>query len=133
MASFDCIGFVSLVKFTPESVILLLDEFQSGYKRKDGTIVGDRYYTYKTIWQPYYRKFISDHFGKGTLVHVKGSMLPYSIERGNQVNGYTILGEHITMASYPRQSAKMEMKMIRESQEASEEAPDLEAFRQADF
>lgn len=133
MASFETTAFISQIKYLPNSVIVYLDEFHKGYKNSDGTIVDDRYVQFKTVWKPYFRKYINDHFSQGMLVQVKGEVLPYAVENQNIVAGYSILGHYISIASYPRYNAKQEIKMIKESQLNSDEQPDLDSYNQPDF
>ena len=133
MASFESISFISTIKYLPDAVLVFLDEFHKGYRKANGEIVDDKYLTYKTVWKPYFKKYISEHFGNGMLVQVKGEMLPYSIEKGNIVVGYTVIGQHITLASFPRQSVKQEQKMIKESQLHGNGTPNLEAYNEPDF
>lgn len=133
MASFETVAFISQIKYLQTSVLVFLEEFHKGYKNKDGSIVDDKYVSYKTIWKPYFRKYINEHFGQGMLVQVKGEMLPYAIEQEKIVDGYTIIGHFITMASYPRYGVKQEQRMIKESQLHATEIPDLDAHNQPDF
>jgi hypothetical protein len=133
MASFECIGFISNIKYQEDSVIMLLDEYHKGYRKHDGTTVDDKYVTYKTIWKQYFKKYIFQHFSEGMLVQVKGEMLPYAIEHNEKVGGYSILGQVVNMFSYPRASARNEMKMIKESQMNDTSTPNLEDYNTPDF
>jgi hypothetical protein len=67
------------------------------------------------------------------LVEVKGEVLPYAIEHGQTVEGVSVIGQTCNMYSYPRYNAKQETKMIKESQLASGEQPDLDSYNQPDF
>lgn len=133
MASFYVVGFLESVKILPDSCILFLSEYKKGYKKSDGTIVNDRYVSWKIIYKGYFTKYITSHFGKGMLVEVKGEVLPYAIEHGQAVEGVSVIGQTCNLYSYPRYNAKQEVKMIKESQLASEEHPDLESYNQPDF
>ena len=133
MASFETIAFISQIKYLPNSVVVYLDEYHKGYKTSDGTIVDDKYVQFKTVWKPYFKKYINEHFSIGMLVQVKGDMLPYAIENQNYVAGYSIIGQCINIFSYPKYNAKQEIKMIKESQMNSDEQPDLEAYNKPDF
>lgn len=133
MASWESISYISAIKYLQDAVIVYLDEFHAGYKRANGERVEDKYYSYKTIWKAYFKKYISEHFGEGMLVHVKGDMLPYEMRQGAIVDGYTIIGEHITRASFPRADVKREHQMIKDSQLHSSGTPDLEAYNAPDF
>jgi len=133
MASFYVVGFLESVKVLPDSCILFLSEYKKGYKKVDGTIVDDKYVSWKIIFKGYFIKYITSHFGKGMLVEVKGEVLPYAIEHGQAVEGVSVIGQTCNMYSYPRYNVKLEKKMIKESQLASDEHPNLEAYNQPDF
>jgi hypothetical protein len=133
MASWECIGFVDAVKVLPDACILFLSEYKKGYKRSDGTVVDDKYHSWKVIFKGYFIKYITTHFGKGMLVDVKGDIVPYAIEHGQVTDGYSVIGQTCNMFSYPRYSVKQENKMIKESIENSDAIPDLESFNQPDF
>lgn len=133
MASFECIGFINQIKYLPDSVLLFLDEYKKGYRKSDGTVVDDKYISYKIIYKPYFKKYISSHFSNGMLVKVKGEVFPYAIEHGKTVDGISIIGETCNLYSYPRSSVKQELRMIKESQENSADVPDLDGFNEPDF
>ena len=133
MASFDCIGVISNIKYLPTSVIVYVDEYHKGFKKSDGTKVQDKYVTFKTIWKPYFKKYISEHFNNGMLVQVKGDVLPYAIDQDKMVDGITIIGQCLNMFSYPRASMKQEIRMMKDSQDMSDEIPNIDDFNQPDF
>ena len=133
MASFETIGFINNIKYLQDAVLVFIDEYHKGYRKSDGTVVDDKYLTFKTVWKPYFKKYVSEHFANGMLVEVKGEMLPYEIQRGEIVDGYTVIGQHITLASYPRYGLKQEQRMIKESQEHATSIPDMDAYNQPDF
>lgn len=133
MASFSVIGFIEGVKPLPDSCILFLSEYKKGYRKSDGTIVDDKYVSWKIIYKGYFIKYITSHFSKGMLVEVKGEVLPYAIEHGQTVEGVSVIGQTCNMYSYPRYNVKIEKKMIKDSQLASDEKPDLESYMQSDF
>ena len=133
MASWESISFINTIKYLQDAVIVYLDEFHAGYKKSDGTRVEDKYLSFKTVWKPYFKKYIADHFSDGMLVHVKGDMLPYEMRQGQYIDGYTIIGEHITRASFPRFDVKKEQRMMKESQEHSSGTPNLEDYNTPDF
>ena len=133
MASFYVVGFLESVRVLPDSCILFLSEYKKGYKRSDGTVVDDKYHSWKVIFKGYFIKYITTHFGKGMLVDVKGDIVPYAIEHGQVTDGYSVIGQTCNMFSYPRYSVKQENKMIKESIENSNAIPDLESFNQPDF
>ena len=121
------------VKILPDSCILFLSEYKKGYKKSDGTIVEDKYHSWKVIFNGYFIKYLTTHFGKGMLVEVKGDIVPYAIEHGQITEGYSIIGQTCNMYSYPRYAVKQENKMIKESMDNTYEQPDLESFNQPDF
>lgn len=133
MAAFSVIGFIDAVKILPDSCILFLSEYKKGYRKSDGTIVDDKYVSWKVIYKGYFIKYITSHFGKGMLVEVKGEVLPYAIEHGQTVEGVSVIGQTCNAYSYPRYCAKQEQKMIKESQAVSNELPDLDDFNKPDF
>ena len=133
MAAFSVIGFVEALKPLPDSCILFLSEYKKGYRKSDGTIVDDKYVSWKIIYKGYFIKYLTTHFSKGMLVEVKGEVLPYAIEHGQAVEGVSVIGQTCNIYSYPRYNAKQEVKMIKESQLNSDEEPDLDTFIQPDF
>ena len=133
MASFQCIGFIDAVKILPDSCILFISEYKKGYKTRAGEIVDDKYVSWRVIFKEYFIKYITSHFGKGMLVEVKGEVLPYAIEHGEVVDGVSVIGQTCNLYSYPRYEAKIEQKMIRDSQLASDEHPDIESYSKPDF
>ena len=67
------------------------------------------------------------------LVKVKGEVLPYAIEHGQIIDGVSFIGQTCDIFSYPRTSVKQEMRLIKESQDNSDEAPNLEDYNTQDF
>lgn len=133
MASFETTGFISAIKYLQDCVIVFVDEFHKGYRKSDGVYVDDKYMTYKTIWKPYFKKFIASHFNDGMLVNIKGEIYPYAMEHERIIDGYTVLGQCINLASFPRSSVKVEKRMVQESQVGIEDAPDIDGYNQPDF
>ena len=133
MASFSVIGFVDAIKILPDSCMLFLSEYKKGYKKSDGTIIDDKYHSWKVIFKGYFIKYLTTYFGKGMLVEVKGDIVPYAIEHGQITEGYSIMGHTCNMFSYPRYSVKQEQRMIKESMDNTDEHPDLESYNQPDF
>ena len=72
MADFTVIGYINTIKYLPDSCLVFIDEFKRGYRKQDGTMVDDKYMSWKCIFKPYFKKFINDHFNQGMLVQVKG-------------------------------------------------------------
>lgn len=133
MADFTVIGYINNVKYLQDSCLVFLDEFRKGFRKKDGTIVDDKYLSWKCIFKPYFKKYINEHFNQGMLVQVKGEIMPYAIEKEHLVDGYSVIGQTINVASFPRASVKQEQRMIKDSQMHASETPDLEGFNAPDF
>ena len=133
MASFECVGFINNIKYLQDSVLVFIDEYHKGYKKSDGSIVDDKYLSFKTIWKSYFKRYINEHFGNGMLVQVKGEMLPYAIEKDVIVEGYTIIGQCINLASYPRSTVKMEQNLVKESLLHGSEIPNIDEYKKPDF
>lgn len=133
MAAFQLIGFINTIKYLPDALLVFVDEYKRGYKKQDGTIVSEKYMTWKCIFKPYFKKYVSEHFGDGMLVEIKGDILPYAIEKDKLIEGYSVIGQTINMASYPKSTVKREIKMIKDSQSSADEIPDLESYIEPDF
>lgn len=133
MADFTLVGFIRAIKYMDDAVLVFIDEYKNGYKKSDGEIVNDRYISWKCIFKSYFKNYISKHFGNRMLVQVKGEVFPYAIEHDKMVEGVSVIGQTINIASYPRPSARREMKAIRDSQFHGDGTPDLEDFNEADF
>ena len=133
MASFEVIGLVNTIKYMADHCLVFIDEFKKGYKKQDGTRVEDRYISWKCIFKPYFKKYINEHFSNGMLVQVKGEVMPYAIDHDRLVDGYSVIGQTINMASYPKSMLKQERRMIKESLENSNEKPNLQDHLTPDF
>ena len=133
MASFEVIGLVNTIKYMPDHCLVFIDEFKKGYKKQDGTRVEDRYISWKCIFKSYFKKYINEHFSNGMLVQVKGEVMPYAIDHDRLVDGYSVIGQTINMASYPKSMLKQERRMIKESLENSNEKPNLQNHLTPDF
>lgn len=133
MASFQVTGFINTIKYLPDSLLVYVDEYKRGYKKQDGTIVDDKYLSWKCIFKQGFAKYISKHFGDGMLVEVKGEIMPYAIEKEKLIDGYSVIAQTINVASYPKSATKREIKMIKDSQSNMGEKPDLDSFITPDF
>lgn len=135
MASYDVIGVIERISYLPQQngCVVFLSEYRKGYKRKDGVRVEDKVDQWKIIFKQGLTKYLSDHFTTGMTVHIKGDIRPFAIDRGQTVDGYSVLGETCNMFSYPRPSERLEKRAIRESQQSSDGIPDLAAFKEPDF
>lgn len=133
MADFTVTGFINTIKYLPDAVFVFIDEFKKGYKKPNGEIVEDKYFSWKCVFKSYFKKYINEHFSTGMLVQIKGEVIPYSIEHEKIIDGYSVLSQTINMASYPKQSVKQENHMIKESQMHDSETPNLEDYNKPDF
>lgn len=135
MASFQLVGYIDTIKYIKNGggCFVFVSEFKKGYKKKDGTVVEDKYHQWKCIFKQGLVKYITEHFGNGMLVEIKGEVLPFAKEGDKLLEGYSVIGQCINMASYPRAFAKQEYRMIKESLSNSDEKPDLEGFNERDF
>lgn len=133
MASFSVIGFVETIKLLQDSCILYLSEFKKGFKKGDGTVVDDRYMSWKIIFKGYFKKYLTEHFNKGMLVEVKGEVAPYAVDHEKTIDGYSVIGQTCNLFSYPRYFVKSEMKMIKDGENSDMGQPNLDDFIKPDF
>lgn len=126
-------GFINTIKYLPDACVVYIDDFKKGYKKKNGEVVDDKYFSWKIIFKGYFKKYINDHFSNGMLVEIDAEMYPYAIQNGKLIDGYSCLGKSIDMSSYPRASVKQEIRMIKESQQTSSGIPDLDTYNSPDF
>ena len=59
--------------------------------------------------------------------------MPYAIEHDKVVEGYSVIGQTINLASFPKSMIKQEAKMIKESLENTKEMPNLQEHMRPDF
>lgn len=133
MAKFFVQGFINCIKYLPDACLVYVDEFKKGYKKHDGTVVDDKYLSWRVIYKGYFKKYISSHFSNGMLVDVMAEIMPYAVEKDKVVDGYSCIGKTIDVASYPKYTVKMEKKMIKESADVGGEQPDLDSYNTPDF
>ena len=133
MNRFILTGEIRTIKYLPDSIVLYIDDMERGYKRTDGVIVDDMFFSWKVVFSNNFKNFIVKFFNEGMLVDVDAKMRPFAVERGESVQGYSCLGLSIQRSSYIKRYAKQELKMIKDSQLASDEQPDLDAYNQPDF
>jgi hypothetical protein len=133
MNRFILTGEIRVIKYLPDSIILYIDDMERGYKRADGVIVDDIFFSWKVVFSNNYKNFIVKFFNEGMLVDIDAKMRPFAVEQGESTQGYSCLGLSIQRSSYIKRNAKQELKMIKESQLASDEHPDLESYNQPDF
>lgn len=126
-------GFINTIKYLPDACVVHIDDFKKGYKKPNGEIVDDKCFSWKIIFKGYFKKYINEHFSNGMLVEIDAEMYPYAIQNGKLIEGYSCLGKSIDISSYPRASAKQEIKMIKESQENDDARPNIDAYQSPDF
>ena len=134
MADFTVTGHIEAIRYTTSAVAVVLTERRLGYKKKDGTIVDNALITWCVFFATYFRKYVSEHFMKGSYVKIKGTVLPYSKdENGKSVDGCTVLGQTIDLAPYPAKAALRDKKLIKDSQIHDIGTPDLAGYKEEDF
>lgn len=136
MADIQILGFIRQVKYLQDSCLVFIDEYKNGYKRSsDGVYVDSKFLSWMCIFKSYFKKYVSEHFGNGMLVQVKGEVLPYAVEHGESVNGYTVMGQTLNMASYPKSGAKAEIKRVKDgiANAGDVGTPDLDSYKEDDF
>lgn len=134
MANFSVIGILEGVRYTQDGAIATISEYRRGYTKADGTVVDETLMHWKVIYKAYFKKYISSNFRAGALVAVKGEISPYAIHSGEVVDGYSIKGETLNLASFPK-NLKRERRMLRESQLSNDDnsQPDVASYREDDF
>lgn len=135
MADFQVLGHISEIKYLKDCILVFVDENKNGYRKQDGSIVDDKVFSWKCIFSGNEKKrtYINKFFNRGMLVQVKGEILPYAVENGEIIDGFTIFIQTINRASYPRTTTKAELKMIKESQSNTRIEIDTENFDKPDF
>lgn len=135
MADIQILGHISNIKFLPDSIIIIVDENKNGYTKPNGEKVEPKVFSWKCIFSgnESKRNYINRYFARGMLVQVKGEIVPYAVEHGELVEGYSVFIQTINRASYPTTLIKQEKRMIAESQMNSSEQPDLESYNKPDF
>lgn len=134
MADFQVLGHITNIKFRQESILIFVDEYKKGYRKASGEIVDDKVISWMCIFSGNEKKrtYINKFFARGMLVQVKGEIMPYAVEDGKMVEGYSVFVQTINIAAYPRKSIKAEKQMIRESLDMNE-VPNLEEYNKKDF
>ena len=135
MASYQVVGFIENIKYLPNrgGCLVFVSEFKKGYKKPDGSVVDDKYLSWKCIFKQGQVKYVNEHFNQGMLVEIKGEIMPYAIEKERLIDGYSVIAQTINVASFPRASVKQEQRMIKDSQMNASDTPDLDGFNSPDF
>ena len=135
MANITIIGFVDNIKYLPNQggCFVFVSEFKKGYKKSNGEVVDDKYLSWKVIFKQGLVKYINNHFNNGMLVEIKGEVFPYAIDKETIVQGYSVIGQCINLASYPRSTVKMEQNLVKESLLHGSEIPNIDEYKKPDF
>lgn len=135
MADIQILGHISNIKFLPDSILVIVDENKNGYTKPNGEKVEPKVLTWKCIFSgnASKRDYVSKYFNQGMLVQVKGEIVPYAVEHGQLIEGYSVFIQTLNRASYPTTAIKQERRLIKDSQLNSTERPDLETYNQPDF
>lgn len=128
------LGHIDGIRYTDSCVIVTASERRQGYRKVNGEVVADDILSFRFLFKPYFRKYISEHFNAGMLVKIKGVMLPYAKDnQGNTIDGFTLIGQTIDRAAYQTTNIRREKMMQKESQEHSSGVPDLDSYNTEDF
>lgn len=111
MAEFSITGFIVGVRYLEQSVLVTVSENTLGFTRADGTIVEESVDTWCIIYKPYFKKYISSHFSRGMYVRIKGTIRPFSLNHNKAVDGYSVIGETINLAAFPKSSVRQEKRL----------------------
>ena len=135
MANITIIGVIDNVKYLPNNggCFVFVSEYKRGYKKSDGTIVDDKYMSWKVIYKQGLVSYINNHFGQGMIVEIKGDVLPYAIDHETIVDGYSVIGQTINLFSMPRTTLRQEKRMIKDSQLHGTGTPNLDDYNAPDF
>ena len=113
MADFQVTGHISRIRRKNGVICVYVDEYMRGFRRSDGEIVQEKHLTWCCVFKNAFSNFL-DRIGIGSLVTIKGEILPYGRSIDEKVEGYTLFGQVINVASYPK-FLRVEEKMVRDS------------------
>lgn len=134
MADITLYGHIEGIRYNTKSVLVVLSEYRCGFVRRNGERVSEELLTFRVVFNANSRSYISSYFSVGNLVKVRGSLLPYVKRKdGTFGEGYTILGQLLELAAYPKRSAGMERRMLKESVAHPCGEPDVDSFMDDDF
>ena len=127
-------GVIKNIKYLQDAVVVYVDDMEKGYTTQDGKVVNDMIYTWKVIFKSNpFKGYITRHFNDGMLVDIDAKMRPYSLENGEEKDGYSCIGIAINRSCYVRQSYRVQKKLMKDSQMNSDEKPNLEEYNKPDF
>lgn len=135
MADIQILGHITNIKYLPDSILIIVDENKSGYTKQNGEKVEPKVLSWKCIFSgnESKRNYINKFFSRGMLVQVKGEVVPYAVEQGELVEGYSVFIQTLNRAAYPSTSILKERKMIKESMDNGGEMPNLRDHLEPDF
>lgn len=135
MADWSTEGHITAIKYLPTCILIFIDEYRRGYVKPNGEMVDAKIWSWKCIFSgnESKRNYITKYFNRGDYVKIKGEIAPFAVENGVEVDGSSVYVQTINKIAYPQRMLRAERRMIKESQEHSEETPDLEAYNREDF
>lgn len=134
MADVTLYGHIEGIRYKEKSIFVTVSEYRCGFVRRDGERVPEELLTFVVVFLASSRKYISSYFKVGSLVKVRGSLLPYVKKRdGTLAEGCTILGQLIELATYPKRSALVEKSAVRDSGEHPCGVPSVDSYLEDDF
>lgn len=134
MADFSVIGHVEGIRCGKSFVLVKVSERRSGYTRRDGVVVPEELLTWVVFFKLFLRDYIKTYFKVGSLVSIKGTLLPYRrLKDGGSSVGFTVLGQTMDLMAYPMSSASMEKRALKDSVVHPVGNPDLDDFMSDDF
>lgn len=132
MADFQITGYVDSIAQTSNSIFVVVQENRDGFVKSNGKKERECFYLFKIAFKAYFKKFICDHFTRGTLVKIKGEILPYVAKHGDTKQyGVTFVGQTINLAPMPKNKTK-NIKLERDDMNGAG-APDYAAYFEDDF
>lgn len=132
MADFSICGFIEGIRYSENNVIVTVSERRQGYKKRDGSIVDDTYFSYSVLFKDYFKKHVANNFGDGMYVKIKGILYVQTQCVGEtHIKTPLLIGQTIDRESFPK-NVKLEHRMIKDSQ-ANIDIPSFEDMRQQDF
>lgn len=134
MADVTLYGHIEGIRYKEKSVVVTISEYRCGFVRRDGERVPEELLSFPVVFLAHSRKYISTYFHAGCLVKVRGTLLPYVKKRdGTMGEGFTILGQLLELAAYPKRGVGLERKLLRAGVEHPCGEPDVEGFMDSDF
>lgn len=133
MADILLVGHVVGVRYGKSWVSVKLAERRAGYTRKDGVKVQSDVVYFRILFKPYIRPFMQAHIPSGSLVKVKGTIVPYVVGEGDEGDegvreSFTIFGQTIDMFPYPSRSILQDKQALKVCPDGDTSEPDLENF-----